>query len=462
MNNILGRLDSLDWIVFTFILLLTFASVCFGHYKQGKSDTEQAGALEILLMGRQLTLPLFVATLVATWYGGIFGVTQIAFEKGIFNFLTQGVFWYITYIIFALFLVDKVRAKNSLTMPQLLESMFGQRAGKLGAVFNLFNVIPIAYIISVGIIVRSFTDLPMSGAMALGTAIVLCYSSWGGFRSVVFSDLIQFFVMCIAVFLVIVFSYSIYGGFDYLKLNLPVHHFSLTADVGVAQTLVWGFIALSTLVDPNFYQRCFAATTTRVAKKGIILSTLVWVAFDLCTTFGAMYARAALPDASSSSAYVDYALSILPSGLRGFFLAGILATVLSTLDSYLFLASSTIHFDLLHVKRFSAKTSHILSLIFVSVVGWGLALIFEGNIKLVWKTLGSYSASCLLVPVLYGYMRPGKISENRFLAASLSGVVFTTLWKVMPLSGFLAEIDALYVGMITTSLILLVPLKFVK
>ncbi len=462
MNNILGHLDSLDWFVFSLILILTFASVAYGHFKQKTSEPEQAGALEVLLMGRQLTLPLFVATLVATWYGGIFGVTQIAFEKGIFNFLTQGVFWYITYIIFALFLVDKVRSKESLTMPQLLESMFGKKAGKLGAVFNLFNVIPIAYIISVGIIVRSFTDLPMSGAMALGTAIVLIYSSWGGFRSVVFSDLIQFFVMCIAVFLVIVFSYSTYGGFDYLKLNLPAHHFNPTSDVGLAQTLVWGFIALSTLVDPNFYQRCFAATSTRVAKKGILISTMVWVAFDLCTTFGAMYARAALPEASSSSAYVDYALGILPSGLRGFFLAGILATVLSTLDSYLFLASSTIHFDLLSVKRFSAKTSHVLSLIFVSIVGWCLALIFEGNIKLVWKTLGSYSASCLLVPVLYGYLRPGKISERRFLLASLSGVVFTSAWKLMPLSGFYAEIDALYIGMITTSIILIAPLKYIK
>jgi len=46
---------------------------------------------------------LFVGTLVATWYGGIFGVTFIAFEKGLYNFLTQGVFWYIAYLIFACF-----------------------------------------------------------------------------------------------------------------------------------------------------------------------------------------------------------------------------------------------------------------------------------------------------------------------------------------------------------------------
>ena len=50
-------------------------------------------------MGRKLTLPLFIATLVATWYGGIFGVAQIAFENGIYNFVTQGFFWYISRVL---------------------------------------------------------------------------------------------------------------------------------------------------------------------------------------------------------------------------------------------------------------------------------------------------------------------------------------------------------------------------
>lgn len=451
------KLETIDWIVFAIILIATVLAVVFGHRKKHKVANDDASLLEILLMGRSLTLPLFVATLVATWYGGIFGVTQIAFEKGIYNFVTQGVFWYITYIIFALFLVDKVRARGSMTMPQLIENMFGPKAAKLGAVFNFFNVVPIAYIISVGIIVRSFTDYSLGLSMAIGTLTVVLYSSWGGLRAVVFSDLIQFFVMCFAVFFVLAFSVYTYGGLSYLTANLPEHHFSPTGDVGLAQTLVWGFIALSTLVDPNFYQRCFAATSTRVAKKGILFSTIVWIGFDLCTTFGAMYARAALPEAESASAYVEYALGLLPPGMRGFFLAGILATVLSTLDSYLFLASTTLHFDLLKVKKLSPRVSHILSLAFVSLLGWSLALIFEGDIRRVWKTLGSYSASCLLVPVLYGYLRPGRTSERRFIAACLGGVVTTTVWRLAPLSGFWSEIDALYVGMITTSAILIFP-----
>ncbi len=76
-------LSKLDWIVFFGILLLTFLSVIYGQYlkkKRGVSENKETRFLDLMLMGRQLTLPMFVATLVATWYGGIFGVTKIAFD----------------------------------------------------------------------------------------------------------------------------------------------------------------------------------------------------------------------------------------------------------------------------------------------------------------------------------------------------------------------------------------------
>src|SRR5690606_30270257 len=103
---------------------------------------------DYLLMGRRLTLPLFVATLVATWYGGIMGVAQIAYQDGVYNFITQGFFWYLTYIIFALFMVKKVREKNPLTLPDLVENHFGKKARFIASIFNFTNMLPIAYITS--------------------------------------------------------------------------------------------------------------------------------------------------------------------------------------------------------------------------------------------------------------------------------------------------------------------------
>lgn len=450
-------LTFLDWIVFFIILLLTVASIFYGEWRKRRlriNENEELGMLDLLIMGRQLTLPLFVATLVATWYGGIFGVTEIAFNQGIYNFITQGLFWYVSYIIFALYLVHKVTPYQAVTLPDLIEKMFGTKSAKLAAIFNFFNVLPIAYVISLGLFIQLLSGLSFLTSMSIGVVFVVLYSMWGGFRAVVYSDFFQFYIMCLGVFVVLLFSIFEYGGPSFLRNNLPQTHFDPTGGVGLATTLVWGFIALSTLVDPNFYQRVFAAKSEKVAKKGILISTAIWFCFDICTTSGAMYARAVIPEAESSHAYLTYAIQILPSGLRGFFLAGILATILSTLDSYLFLAGTTLAFDLAP-KRVKGKIwVHHLGIIFVGLLSLLLAISFEGSIKSVWKTLGSYSASCLLFPVLFGHIFPKRLSDHQFLASSLAGVLAVTYWRTAPPTGTWGEIDELYIGLLATGFVL--------
>ena len=140
--DILSLLTWLDWSIFFSILFLTIAFVFYGDLR-AKKKINKFDLIDHLIMGRRLTTPFFIATLVATWYGGIFGVTQIAFNKGIYNFITQGVFWYIAYIIFALFLVDKITSYKAVTLPDLIHKMFGPKSGKIAAIFNFFNVLPI-------------------------------------------------------------------------------------------------------------------------------------------------------------------------------------------------------------------------------------------------------------------------------------------------------------------------------
>jgi len=447
-------LSRLDWYVFFGVLLLTLLSVIYGQYLKKKNHNKKNNDfdfLELLLMGRQLTLPMFVATLVATWYGGIFGVTKIAFEQGIFNFITQGFFWYISYILFAFFIVHKVARYKAVTLPDLIGKMFGPKAGKLSAVFNFFNVLPIVYVISLGLLIQALFGISFIQAMIIGVTVVVIYTLYGGFRAIVFSDIIQFFVMCLGVFLILLFSYKIFGGVSFLKVNLPASHFTLTGGETIATTLVWGFIALSTLVDPNFYQRVFAAKNIKVAKRGILVSTIIWILFDICTTAGAMYARAVIPEAAADKAYLIYALQILPNGIRGLVLAGILATILSTLDSYLFIAGTTISYDLMP-KKWKGKVSlYYLGIIFVGILAILMAIIFDGNIKAVWKTLGSYSASCLLLPVLYGYIFPGKIKDYQFVFASILGIIAVSVWRNINLTGFWQNVDELYIGILATS-----------
>lgn len=444
----------LDWLVFTVIQLVTIGAVLYGHFRKRRqrlaNATPEAGFLDLMLMGRQLTLPMFVATLVATWYGGIFGVTEIAFNFGIYNFVTQGVFWYVAYLIFAFVLVDKIRRYEAVTLPELVGRMFGPRAGRLSAIFNFFNILPVAYTISIGLFFQMIFGGGLLANMLLGMIPVVLYTLWGGFRAVVFSDIVQFAVMCSAVAIVFVMSLITVGDLPFLQANLPPTHFSITGGNSWSTTFVWGFVALATLVDPSFYQRCFAAQSPRVARRGIVIATVIWFLFDICTTAGGMYARAVMPTAPAGQAYMLYALQLLPPGLRGFLLAGVAATILSTLDAFLFIAGNTVSYDLMPRRWRSRIAVQRAGIVVAGAISILMALVFDGSIRETWKTLGSYAASCLLLPVLIGYALPGRIRDNQFVAASLCGVIASTAWRLAPRTGFWAEVDALYIGALAT------------
>lgn len=449
--KIISYLSAADWWVFSIVLVLTFAVAIYGHYRQKKP---QNTALDYLLMGRQLTLPLFVATLVATWYGGIFGVNEITFNYGIYNFVTQGFFWYVAYIIFAFFIAERVAKYQSVTLPDLAQNMFGPKAGKVAAVFTFFYITPVAYVLSLGLFLNMIFGIGVLNGMIIGTVFTCLYTAWGGFKAVVFSDLVQFFVMCSAVLLVVLFSVQDFGGLSFLKANLPPSHFSLTGGNGVLNTLIWGFIALATLIDPSFYQRCFAAKSPQIVKKGVLISTFIWFCFDICTTLGSLYARALLPAAEPAEAYFFYAVQLLPTGLKGFFVAGILAIILSTLNSFLFIASNTLSYDLLKNRFKNIVFSNRISLFVVGALAIVMARLLNGSFKEIWITLGSYFSACLLVPILVGYIYPKRISDNLFVCSALCSAGVMTVWKLWPLSGVWAQIDGFYIGVSTSILIL--------
>ncbi|MBQ7908496.1 MAG: sodium:solute symporter family protein [Elusimicrobiaceae bacterium] len=457
--KIISYLSVADWWVFGLVLLLTFAAALFGHYRKKRP---QNTALDYLLMGRQLTLPLFVATLVATWYGGIFGVNEITFNYGIYNFVTQGFFWYVAYIIFAFFIAERVAKYKSLTLPDLAENMFGPKAGKVAAVFTFFYITPVAYVLSLGLFLNMIFGIGVLPAMIIGTLFTCLYTAWGGFKAVVFSDLVQFFVMCSAVLLVVVFSVQDFGGLAFLKAHLPPSHFSLTGGNGLLNTLIWGFIALATLIDPSFYQRCFAAKNPNIVKKGVLISTFIWFCFDICTTAGSLYARALLPTAEPAQAYFFYAVQLLPTGLKGFFIAGILAIILSTLNSFLFIASNTLSYDLLKNRFKNIVLSNRIALFAVGAVAIVLTQLLNGSFKEIWLTLGSYFSACLLVPILVGYIYPKRISDRLFVLCALCSAAVMTIWKLLPLGGIWAQIDAFYIGVSVSILILLCSRKKVK
>ena len=447
-----------DWLVFGAVLVATVVAALYGSWRL-KQNKNTPSALDYLLMGRQLTLPLFVATMVATWYGGIFAVNEITFNYGIYNFLTQGIFWYAAYLVFAFFVAKRLVRYASFTLPDLTRQMFGPKSSKITALLVFCYMAPVVYVLSLGMFLHMVFGISILAGMILGTLFVGAYSAWGGLRSVVFSDIVQFFVMCLAVGVVVVFSVCHFGGLSFLQEHLPASHFTLTGGESWLNTLIWGFIAFSTLIDPSFYQRCFAARSPEVVKKGILISTLIWFLFDFCTTTGSLYARAVLPQAQPGQAYFFYAIQLLPVGLRGFFAAGILSIILSTLNSFLFIAANTLSFDLLRAHFKDVVLSNRIAIFAVGAFSIVMAMFFHGSFKEIWLVLGSYFSACLLVPILMGYVSPDRISDRLFVLSTVLSALAMTVWHLLPDNQLTRTLDSFYVGIMVSLVVLLIGRK---
>ncbi len=440
------------------IVVIYFATVLFIGLRLRH---RRSGTLEdYLLAGRRLTLPLFVGTLVSTWYGGIFGVGEISYDYGLVNWLTQGAFWYATYFIFALLLAARLRRSAQITLPDQLERFYDRRARAIGLILNFFNVVPIAYVLSLGVLLRLFTNWDIRICILIGTSVAIIYSLVAGFRGVVYTDFLQFIFMCVGVALVIPFAFVKLGGSHFIVANVPATHLTVTGTWKLGEILVWGFIAVSTLVDPNFYQRCYAARDEKIATRGILLAIGFWMLFDICTTFSGIYARAAetsgmlMGVTDHKLAYPMFADSILPPIAKGIFFTGMIATIMSTVDSYCFVGATTLGRDLYQkLLRPHATEKQVIRVtrlgeIFTALLAMSFALIYHGSIKAIWKTMGSFSTAAMLAPMLFGFFHRNRRTPMTGFSSMLAGILGVGGWLLWQKLGHGGWLEPLYPGLV--------------
>lgn len=451
--------DYLDQVDYFIIVFYFFTLLLVARFSLKRKESQSS----YFLMSRRLTLPMFIATLVSTWYGGIFGVTEIAYREGIYSFFAMGVFWYLTYLIFALFIVPKLfHYRGAMTLPDLVEQSVGKKAAKITAIFNVVDVFPVAYVLAIGILVQALLPVSLPVAMLLGTLFVASYTAVGGLRSVVYTDCLQFIVMFLGVSSVVVFSMIGVASLSEMWQGLPASHKAPVGTESGFSFAVWGFIALATLIDPNFYTRCFAAVDLKTARNGVLYSTFFWIIFDLCTTFGALYAQFYMPGIEAKHAYLQYAMKILPVGFKGLLIASVASTILSTLDSYLFTASTIGLRNLLRIPRAKMVTWHRISVFLFSLAAVCMASQFTGGFKQIWKFFGSLNGGCLLFPVICSLFSKNKINEKVFcLAVSLSALT-AIFWEFFLKNYFGSQLETFYVALFCNVVVLLIWGAFIK
>ena len=373
---------------------------------------------DYLVAGRTLSLPAFVVALVATWYGGVLGVGEYTYLHGLSNWLVLGVPYYVGALLFAVLFAKKARLSAEYTVPDLLFETYGRGAGTVGTLTVLVLSLPAAYLLMLGVLLRRMTGWDQRLAIAACALFCLAYIAARGFRSVVQTKGLQFAFMYGGFALLLPVAVWSAGGWTFLERGLPAEHFTWDGGQGAGYVVAWYFIALQTLVEPTFYQRCFAARGPKTARNGILVSILFFALFDGLTTITGMYARALLPGLPSGvDAFPALGELLLPAALLGVFYAGMIATIMSTVDSFLFVGGVTLGRDLVW-RLCGGKADQLFwtraGLVVVTAVSAGIAMASESVVAL-WY--GFYSVgTATLLPPLVGTFYPSLRPAPRFAA----------------------------------------------
>jgi solute:Na+ symporter, SSS family len=415
---------------------------------------------DYIVAGRRLTLPAFVATMVSSWYGGILGVGEYAWSYGVSNWLVFGAPYYLYAILFAVFLARRARRSAVLTLPELLDRRYGRTAALLGALTIFVMTVPAAYVLMIGVLVEMATGWPLWLGVALGTVLSLSYVLRGGLRAIVGTDMVQFALMFLGFAILVPVCVAKFGGWTFLREVLPASHLEWSGGRGFQAVAVWYVIAASTLVEPAFYQRCYAARDERTAQRGLFISVGFWMVFDFLTTTAGLYARAALPDLDQPlAAFPRLAAEVLPPLWRGLFMTGLLATIMSTVDSYAFVAAITGGRDVWTRLRGGDETASLrasrLALPVVGLLSVALAL-WSGSVVKLWHHLGSVGTPVLLLPVLTAHAtrRP---EGRRVVLSMLLAAAVSLAWLALGHGGPWLGMEAIFPGLAISALVLLVP-----
>lgn len=455
------HLSVIDWILvagyFLTLLLLGLR----------RSAPGPQNAAEFLLSGRRLTLPAFVAALVSTWYGGILGVGEYSYQYGVSNWFVFGVPYYAFALLFAWLLAGRVRNSMAYSIPDQLATAYGRPVGVVGSLLVFFISSPAPYVLMQAVLLQVVTGWPLLPCILLGTAASVLYLYVGGFRSIVRIDMLQFMLMFAGFIVLLAFLIAANGIVPFIPQHVPAANLTPTGGNSWQYVAVWFFIALWTLVAPQFHQFTLSAESPRTARLGIVWSVGFWLLFDAMTTLSGLYARALLPDIGQATmAYPALGEAVLPAFAKGVFFLGMVATVMSTTDGLTFISAATIGRDVLAPLFGKRDDRHILSLtragvVFTAAVAVAGAVLFPSVIQL-WYVIGTLFIPGLLLPLLSSYRTAGRPSPAWILTMMLAGFLSSLSWfayGVFEGSGSVPHyplgIEPMYIGLASTVIVFL-------
>lgn len=467
-------LSTINLCIIATIVVYLIAMLAIGFvFSKNNSNSE-----DFYLGGRQMgplvTAMSAEASDMSSWL--LMGMPGLAYLSGIaeptWTALGLGIGTWLNWLLVARKLRRYSANIHAITVPEFYSKRYHDKNNVLNAIAAMVIIIFfIPYTASgfaaCGKLFHSLFGIDYTAAMIVSALVIVGYTIMGGFKAVSTTDLIQSIVMTLALVVVVVFGISKAGGVDAVMDNAKelAGYLTMTASYDAASggaktydfltivsTLAWG---LGYFGMPHILLRFMAIEDEKKLVLSRRIATIwVFIAMGIAIFIGIVGlgmtkagALEFLEGNNSETIIVKIAglLSqhgILPAIMAGLILAGILAATMSTADSQMLAAASSVSQNIVQ-EFFGVKLSEKKSILIarITIVAISLVAIFLARnpdssvfriVSFAWAGFGGAFGAVTLCALFW--KRSNKWGA---LAGMLSGGATVFIWKylVRPLGG---------------------------
>lgn len=373
------------------------------------------------------------------------------------------------------------KANDSITLPEFFSNRYRDNSHALLAISAIIIVIFfIPYTASgfaaCGKLFSTLFGIPYAPAMIVSAIIIVAYTALGGFLAASTTDLIQSIVMTIALIIVVIFGVNVAGEMDVVIANAqslagylsmfqthdPVSGSSSSySALTIASTMAWG---LGYFGMPHILLRFMGIEdenklklSRRIASVWVVISMAIAIFIGIMGYSMSKVGAIEILEGSSQAETLIIKIAMLLSNhgplaiiMAGLIFAGILACTMSTSDSQLLAASSSVSQNLLHDWlgiKLSEKTSMLvarLTVVVIAVIGvfiaWNPDSSVFNIVSFAWAGFGASFGPVMLFALFWK-----RSNRNGALAGMLVGGVMVFVWKylIAPLGGIFAIYELL-------------------
>lgn len=483
MTNFLGPVDYL--VVLAYLCGTMAIGFWVGSYVRSGSD--------FFLAGRSLPWWAVGVSLVATDIGGtdLVGIGGDSYRYG----LVMGNFEWIgcvpAMLVAAFVFVPHLWRCQVTTIPEYLERRFSTSVRSVvAACWLLLMACNLGVmLLAAAKFMHTLANWDMSISIPVTALLVGAYTWSGGLRAVVYTDVLQGIVMVGGCVLILIIGIADLGGVEPFvdKVHDAVHarrqqqrqseeqtvsvegkpaakpdrksrHFSLVQPVDSPSPGPWPAIlfGLALVVSPGYWignqciiQRSLGTKSEYEAKAAYVAGALLKNLIPFIVAIPGLIAIVKFPDLGSDRA--DHALPmlvghILPTGLRGVFVAAFLAALMSSVDSYLN-AATTIYVNDFYRRYYRPNADEGLMLevgrwTTIGFVLWAVyfafqLMVFQEGLYSIFQTLMSFVVGPTLAVIVLGMLSSRNTSEGALIG--FIGGVLTAVSLFLMNQKFMAD-----------------------